>query len=133
MKGKAIQYLRMVYDEILSEANDIKSFQITRGLLLSCKSAYRKYKEELDRNKGTDKSEKSSKRKLLTVKKKKAEEESPVKSMREDSDVFVNKVAKMKTMIITANSFKDSAKKKEEVMCDLNFAIEKLEEEIQVL
>ena len=43
-------------------------------------------------------------------------------------------VANMKIFITKENSFKDSAKKKEEeVICDLNFAIEKLEEEIQAL
>ena len=131
----------MVYDEILSQGNDIKSFKITRELLLYCKSAYRKYKEELDGNKRTEQSEKSSKRKLLndkllTVKKK---EESLVKSLREDSDVFVKEavetedIAKKKTMIMKVNYFKDTAKKKEEVICELNFAIEKLEDEIQAL
>ena len=90
--------LRMIYDEIQVHGS-VKEFPITNKLMLSCKSASRKYKEEQKKNKSEKESDENNKGKLLNeemliVKKKKTETESVMKKLHEESDSFLLKADK---------------------------------------
>ena len=80
MDTSTIEALRVVFDEIIAQGN-IKTFQITKSLYKHCKLAHSRYKEDQsNKNKDKQVTELTRKRKilqdhLLTVKKKKSEEE----------------------------------------------------------
>ena len=59
--------LRTCYDQLLASGNQIKSFPISKELIVSCKPASSRYKDELERKKkDAGKVEKERKRKLVT-------------------------------------------------------------------
>ena len=113
----SLSSLRMIYDEIQVHGS-VKEFPITNKLMLSCKSASRKYKEEQEKkNKSEKESNENNKRKLLNeemliVKKKKTETESVMKKLHEESDSFLLKadkadnVSEIKELVSKASSFK---------------------------
>ena len=82
---------RIVYDEIMYYSGEIKDFPIPTSLLSACQSAHQKYENDLDRKRAeSQKVEVTNKRKLLIeelniVKKRKTDEESLVKQLKDDS------------------------------------------------
>ena len=82
---------RIVYDEIMYYSGEIKDFPIPTSLLSAYQSAHQKYENDLDRKRAeSQKVEVTNKRKLLIeelniVKKRKTDEESLVKQLKDDS------------------------------------------------
>ena len=93
--------LRMVYDEIMYYGGEIKDFPIPTSLLIACQSAHQKYENDLDRKRAeSQKVEVTNKRKLLIeelniVKKRKIDEESLVKRLKDDSTKFIIEAGEM--------------------------------------
>ena len=136
----------MVYDEIIAQGNDITSFEVNKELLLSCKLAAKRYKDDLEKKKeNVQETESSRKRKLLndqllTVKKKKLDEEVIIKKLKADSDKFVQEAAKdgvsveeLRLLVAKAQSFKESAKEKEKVISKMEDTMEKIGNELKFL
>ena len=136
--------LRTVYDEILQHGS-IRSFPITNSLLLSCKTASSKYKNELQQKREQSKvSEIGLKRKQLTedltvIKKKKIEMENLVEELDTDADKILSLANKtddfgeMKKLVAKADSFKKSAKEKKKTVDGYCSTIKSLEEELTSL
>ena len=146
LESSTLEALRMVYDELIAQGNDITSFEITKELLLSCKLASKRYRDDLEKKKeNDDQTETSKKRKLLndellTVKKRKLDEEVLVKKLSHDSDKFVEEAAKdgitveeMRLLVVKAQSLKESAKGKEKLISELTDTMEKIGKELKSL
>ena len=71
------------------------------------------------------------------VKKRNIDEESLIKQLKDDSDKLIievgetSDVAKMKLLVVKANSFKKTAEEKEKILVDYASSIKKMEEEIK--
>ena len=137
--------LRMVYDEIMYYGGEIKDFPIPTSLLIACQSAHQKYENDLDRKRAESQQlEVTNKRKLLIeelniVKKRKIDEESLVKQLKDDSTRLIieagetSNVAQMQSLVVKGSSFKKTGEKKEKILVDYASSIEKMEEEIKQL
>ena len=118
----------MVHDEIMYHGGQIKDFPIPTSLLIACQSSHQKYKNDLDFKRAeSHKVEVTSKRKLLIeelniVKKRKIDEESFIKQLKDDLDKLIIKtgemsdVAQMKSLAVKDSSFKKAAEEKEKIL-----------------
>ena len=144
LDGATLVALRTCYDQLLASGNQIKSFPISKELIVSCKLASRRYKDELERKKqDTGKVERERKRKLvndeiLTVKKTKLDEENLVRELEAEGDSLFKQAAQngvtveqMRLLVVKGQSLKDSAKKKENVVADLAVTLENMNKELK--
>ena len=73
------------------------------------------------------------------VKKRKIDEESLIKQLKDHSDKLIletgetSDVTQMESLVVKANSFKKTAEEKEKILVDYASFIEKMEEEIKQL
>ena len=124
--------------------DDITTMEISPELSLSCKQASSRYKEYLaKKNEDVQKKAIGEKRKLLqeehaNVKRTKMDEESIIESLQKNVDKYFGLAARaadendvvMKTVIVKAQTFKESIEKKKKTFADLEMALERLNEEI---
>ena len=144
MDTSTIEALQVVFDKIIAQGN-IETFQIIKFLYKHCKLAHSRYKEDQS-NKNKDKQVTELTRKtkilqdhLLTVKKKKSEEENLIATLTAESDSYVVEQAAaeavgpadMKLLILKAQSFKYIVKQKKEEVISLTSTIEKMEGELK--
>jgi hypothetical protein len=138
---------RLVYDQLRATGEKIPTIKISRELVISCKSAYRKYQQSLEEKRESAASADSSvsnKRKLkmeevLTVKRKKTEVEKVIKTLSLDIEkVSIEASNKkdfesMKLALEKANSYRVALKTRQGTAKELDIAIQKLEAEINAL
>lgn len=146
LNGTTLVALRTCYDQLLASGNQIKSFPISKELIVSCKLASSRYKDELERKKkDAGKVEKERKRKLvtdeiLTVKKTKLDEENLVKELNAEGDSLFQQAAQngvsteqLRLLVVKGQSMKVSAKEKEKVVADLAATLENLNKELKTI
>ena len=51
LDGSTLEALRLAYDKLIAQGNEIKSFNESNSLILSCKLASGRYKDDLERKK----------------------------------------------------------------------------------
>ena len=136
--------LQVCCDELIAQGNNNKSFEITKELILSCKLASKRYREDSEKKKESDqKIETSRKRNIfndeLLILKKKLDEVL-MKKLKDDADKFIEQTAqdgvdmeKMRLLVVNLQSIKKSAKGKEKVIADINETIEKIGKELKAL
>ena len=134
----------MCCDELIAQGNNNKSFEITKEIILSCKLASKRYREDSEKKKESDqKIETSRKRNIfndeLLILKKKLDEVL-MKKLKDDADKFIEQTAqdgvdmeKMRLLVVNLQSIKKSAKGKEKVIADINETIEKIGKELKAL
>ena len=136
--------LQVCCDELIAQGNNNKSFEITKEIILSCKLASKRYREDSEKKKESDqKIETSRKRNIfndeLLILKKKLDEVL-MKKLKDDADKFIEQTAqdgvdmeKMRLLVVNLQSIKKSAKGKEKVIADINETIEKIGKELKAL
>ena len=139
MHEKSVCSQRLVADFIKSSEKEIHEIEIEKGMLLSCKSAYSKYKVDLEEKALTSKKdEKSRKREMIidqNVKRKKLEIESCIESLTKDVDKYYDDAERENnmTLLVKANAIRKSITEKKELVNSLDAAIEKLNKDKSLL
>ena len=144
LDGTTLVALRACYDHLLANGNEVKTFPITKELMVSCKLASRRYKDELDKNKESSANlERDRKRKIIsdeiiTVKKTKLDTEKLVKELVAEVDSLFKQAAgdgvsleQMRVMVVKGQSLKDSAKDKEKVIASLADTLDEMEKKLK--
>ena len=132
---------RIVYDYFFSTEKTLSEFQISNELIKSCKLAHTRYTQSIETNKKTTvQCEKDRKRKLkmeeiATVKEKKQALESCVKSLQVDIEKYSIEAEEKKdfNILAKANSFRTTAKTKQETLHDLEKVLVKLDAELKTI
>ena len=130
---------RMVYDHVNSTGNSITEIPITSDMLKSCKLAYSRYAAALkEKKERSDVDIKSRKRKMkmdeiAQVKEKKKAVESCIESLNIDIEKYSIAAEKESdlSLLTKANSFRVTVTSKKELLCILESAIIKLNEELK--
>lgn len=144
LDGTTLVALRTCYDQLLASGNQIKTFPITKELMVSCKLASRRYRDELERKKeSTANVERERKRKIvsdemITAKKTKLDEENLVNELVAEGDSLFKQAAQdgvspeqMRVLVVKGQSLKDSAKKKEKVVASLAVTLEEMNKKLK--
>ena len=137
--------LQVCCGELTAQGNNNKSFEITKELILLCKLASKRCREDLEKKKEIDqKIETSRKRNIfndeLLILKKKLDEEVLMKKLKDDADKFIEQAAQdgvgmeeVRLLVANVQSIKKSAKGKEKVIADINETMEKIGKEPKAL
>ena len=144
LDGTTLVALRACYDHLLANGNEIKTFPITKELMVSCKLASRRYKDELEKKKLSSSSvERERKRKIIsdeiiTVKKTKMDTEKLVKELSAESDSLFKEAAgdgvsaeNMRILIVKGQALKDSVKEKEKVIASLTDTLVEMDKKLK--
>ena len=137
LHAQSLCALRLVYDSIKATKKEVDEIEISKKMLISCKSAHSKYKFALEKNqKAKNDTEKERKRKMISdeiasVKKRRIEIQSCIALLNEDAESCC-KEGEAKhdiSFFLKANALKKTIKEKEELVQSLDDAIVKLEKD----
>ena len=140
---KSLYSQRIIYDHMNAAGKESHDFEIGRDLMLDCKAAHSRYTTYLEQKKKEEAmGVQTNKRKHLSdelaqVKRSKFDEEASISDMRENADKLMSEAGnqtdllEMKKYVDKSNAFKDSIKKKQVVIGDLDKAIVNIEQELK--
>ena len=141
MHEKSICAQRLVSDFVKSSNKEVHETEVQNELILSCKAARSKYKNDLeDAASSSTNNEKSRKRELIHdetegMKRRKVEIEARVESLTKDVNTYYDRMENESDMflLIKASAIRKSICSKQELIKNLDLAIKKLEEEKKTL
>ena len=141
MHEKSIWAQRLVSDFVKSSNKEVHEIEVQNELILSCKAARSKYKNDLEvAASSSTNNEKSRKRELIHdeiegMKRRKVEIEVRVESLTKDVNTYYDRMENESDMflLIKASAIRKSICSKQELIKNLDLAIKKLEEEKKTL
>ena len=139
LQEKSIVSQRVVYDHLQSFSVDLHEYQMSNGLLKSCKAARQRYGTHLeDQKRKVNDDKKSNKRKLITdeinnVKDHKKRLISSIDALNTDIEKLCYKAEESENMdfLVKANAFRRKVTEKKANIAELDKAIDKLTKDLQ--
>lgn len=139
LQEKSIVSQRVVYDHLQSSNVDLHEYQLSNGLLKSCKAARQRYGTHLeDQKRKVNEDKKSNKRKSITdeinnVKNHKKRLISSINALNTDIEKLCYKAEESENMdfLVKANAFRRKVTEKKANIAELDKAVEKLTKDLQ--